>query len=51
MLEDKEKCLSENLIEEAKRQEVAREQAMTPAKLDVKEVLKNVTKERMDRII
>lgn len=51
MLEDKEKCLSENLIEEAKRQEVAREQAMQPAKLDVKDVLKNVTKERMDRII
>lgn len=50
-LEDKEKCLSDSLIEEAKKQELEREKAIKLVGPNMTATLKNITVERMDRII
>lgn len=50
-LEEKEKCLSDSLIEEAKKQELAREKAIKLVGPNMTSAIKNITVERMDRII
>jgi hypothetical protein len=50
-LEEKEKCLSDSLIEEAKKQELAREKAIKLVGPNMTSTVKNITIERMDRII
>lgn len=50
-LEEKEKCLSDSLIEEAKKQELAREKGINLNGPNMTNALKNITQERMDRII